>query len=156
MDRVILGKDPVLVDGYVARLMGYHPEMIQHIDLAARYGAGIGDTTSARIREFGKPRANKIARQEDARLKRLKAYISDLQACSACFGSTLYALQRLEESKQLGMLKQKICLGQGYRNRRADGLGIGACTRGFSRYLDGCPPTARGIYEFLTGGHDGA
>jgi len=149
MDRVILGKDPVLVDSYVAELMGYRPEMIEHIDLAAQFGVGDMDTASARIRAFGKPRFQKIPHQDNSRLKRLKACISEHQACSACYGSTLYALQRLEESKELGDLEGRICLGQGYRGKRVNGLGIGSCTRGFSKFLDGCPPTARGIYEFL-------
>jgi len=149
MDRVILGRDPVLVDSYVAELMGYSPEMIKHIELAAGHGVGTKDTSAARIREFGKPRFQQIPRRDDSRLQRLKAYIAENQACSACYGSTLYALQRLEESGSLGDLEHRICLGQGYRGRGGDGLGIGSCTRGFSRFLDGCPPTAREIYEFL-------
>jgi uncharacterized protein (DUF362 family) len=149
MDRAILGKDPVLVDSYVAELMGYDPDMIEHVDLAARYGVGTMDTAAARIREFGKPRFQKIPHRDDSRLRRLKAYISESQACSACYGSTIYALQRLEESRNLGNLVERICLGQGYRGKRVNGLGIGACTRDFSKFLDGCPPTARQIYEFL-------
>jgi uncharacterized protein (DUF362 family) len=149
MERVILGKDPVLVDSYVAELMGYSPEGVRHIYLAARNGVGVTDTASARIREFGKPRFRNIPRRDSSRLKRLQAYVSERQACSACYGSTIYALQRLEESGKLALLEDKICLGQGYRGMRMNGLGIGACTRGFSKFLDGCPPTARGIYQFL-------
>jgi uncharacterized protein (DUF362 family) len=150
MDRVILGKDPVLVDSYVARLMGYHPQAIKHVDMAARYGVGRLETTAVRIRQFGKPRFEKIPDRDNRRLRRLQARISERQACSACYGSTIYALQRLDETTGLRDLKDKICLGQGYRGTRANGLGIGACTRGFSKYLDGCPPTAREIYEFLS------
>ena len=149
MDRVILGKDPVLVDSYVAQLMGYAPQMIGHIDLAARLGVGSMETAAAQVREFGKPRFEKIPRRENDRLKRLKAHVSERQACSACYGSTIYALQRLEESKDLQELEQKICLGQGYRGTRTEGLGVGSCTRGFSTYLEGCPPTGREIFEFL-------
>jgi hypothetical protein len=123
--------------------------MIKHIDLAARQGVGIMQTATARIREFGQPRFRQIPHPDDSRLKRLKAHIAERQACSACYGSTIYALQRLEESGDLQDLHQGICLGQGYRGKKADGLGIGACTRGFSKFLDGCPPTAREIYEFL-------
>ena len=47
-------------------------------------------------------------------------------------------------------LERKICLGQGYRGIRTDGLGVGSCTRGFSTCLEGCPPTGREIFEFLT------
>jgi uncharacterized protein (DUF362 family) len=149
MDRVILGKDPVLVDSYVAELMGYGPQTIRHIALAERLGVGSMETATALIREFGKPPFQKLPRRENSRMKRLKALISERQACSACYGSTIYALQRLEESKDLRGLEHKICLGQGYRGTRANGLGIGSCTRGFSKYLDGCPPTGREIVEFL-------
>jgi hypothetical protein len=149
MDRVILGKDPVLVDSYVAELMGYSPPAIKHIDMAARFGVGSLMTADAWIREFGKPRFQKIPDRDDGRLKRLRAHISERQACSACYGSTIYALQRLDESGDLRHLADRICIGQGYRSTRADGLGIGACARGFSNFLDGCPPTAREIYEFL-------
>ena len=149
MDRLILGKDPVLVDSYVAELMGYRPERIRHINLAAGAGVGIMDTASARLREFGTPAFEKIPSLDNSRLKRLKAHISERRACSACYGSTIYALQRLEESKRLGDLNTRICLGQGYRGMKMDGLGIGTCTRGFSKFLNGCPPTAREIYEFL-------
>ncbi|MBN2553888.1 MAG: DUF362 domain-containing protein [Spirochaetales bacterium] len=149
MDRVILGKDPVLVDSYVAELMGYRPQMIEHIALAHRYGVGSMDTGSARIRELGNPRFQKIPRKDRSRLRRLQACISDRQACSACYGSTLYALQRLEESGKLANLRASICVGQGYRGVRMEGKGIGSCTRGLSSFVDGCPPTARSIYEFL-------
>jgi uncharacterized protein (DUF362 family) len=149
MDRVILGKDPVLVDSYVAELMGYRPESIRHIALAARYGLGVMDVASARIREIGKPRFEKIPRRDRSRLDRLRSHIADRQACSACYGSTLYALKRLDESKGLDALDGKIHVGQGYRRVRGNGLGVGACTRGLSRFLDGCPPTARQIHEFL-------
>lgn len=149
MDRVILGKDPVLVDSYVAELMGYRPEMIRHIALAAEYGVGVMDTLSAQIREIGQPDFVKIPLQGRSELYRLKAYILDRQACSACYGSTLYALQRLRETKQLSRLRKKICVGQGYRGLRMSDLGIGVCTGGFQRFVNGCPPKARDIFEFL-------
>jgi uncharacterized protein (DUF362 family) len=149
MDRVILGKDPVLVDSYVAELMGYRPEMIRHIALAADCGVGVMDTPSAQIREIGHPDFVKIPQQGRSELYRLKAYILDHQACSACYGSTLYALQRLREANQLSRLRKKVCVGQGYRGLRRSDLGIGVCTKGFQRFVSGCPPKARDIFEFL-------
>ncbi len=46
-------------------------------------------------------------------------------------------------------LRKKICVGQGYRGLRMSDLGIGVCTRGFQRFVNGCPPKARDIFEFL-------
>ncbi|NLC51551.1 MAG: hypothetical protein GX764_04505 [Firmicutes bacterium] len=40
-------------------------------------------------------------------------------------------------------------LGQGFKNKRYDGLGIGACTSGFDNYIKGCPPKARDIVEWI-------
>jgi hypothetical protein len=44
---------------------------------------------------------------------------------------------------------KKLYIGQGYKGREGDGIGIGSCTRGFSTSLPGCPPKARDIVEFL-------
>ncbi len=41
MDRVLVGSDPVLVDSYVAALLGYEPEDIPYITFAAG-GLGLG------------------------------------------------------------------------------------------------------------------
>ena len=125
--------------------------VLQEMDiaLAAQYGVGVMDTLSAQIREIGQPDFVKIPPQGRSELDRLKEYILDRQACSACYGSTLYALQRLSETNQLSRLRKKICVGQGYRGLRMSDLGIGVCTRGFQSFVNGCPPKARDIFEFL-------
>ncbi len=117
--------------------------VLQEMDiaLAAQYGVGVMDTLSAQIREIGQPDFVKIPPQGRSEL--------DRQACSACCGSTLYALQRLSETNQLSRLRKKICVGQGYRGLRMSDLGIGVCTRGFQSFVNGCPPKARDIFEFL-------
>jgi len=48
-------------------------------------------------------------------------------------------------------LKEKLYIGQNYKNKQYDGIGIGVCTSGFSKYVKGCPPKARDIVEYLEG-----
>lgn len=40
MDRIIVGSDPVLIDSYVASLMGFAPEEISYIKIAESIGVG--------------------------------------------------------------------------------------------------------------------
>jgi len=49
MDRIIAGKDPVLVDTYAASLLGYEKGDIEYIGIAERIGAGSADLAQARI-----------------------------------------------------------------------------------------------------------
>lgn len=52
MDRIIVGKDPVLVDTYGASLLGYSPEDIEYIGIAERAGVGSANLAVAKILEY--------------------------------------------------------------------------------------------------------
>ena len=82
-------------------------------------------------------------------VKQLSRYIVEDSACSACYGSLIYALERLDEKGHLNRLKEKIYIGQNFKNKRYDGIGIGSCTSGFDKYVRGCPPKAKDIVEYL-------
>ena len=58
------------------------------------------------------------------------------------------ALRMLEEEGLLDQLKEKVCIGQGFRGKSGE-LGVGNCTRAFRHTLAGCPPTENQMYEFL-------
>ena len=53
-----------------------------------------------------------------------------------------------KEEGLLPELREKICIGQGYRGK-SGALGVGSCTSGFACNLKGCPPTDEQMYEFL-------
>jgi len=152
LDRLIVGRDPVLVDSYGAALLGYRPEEIEHVRLAAALGVGDMRLESARIREIGTPPADSPDLPRN--LAHLTRHVRERAACSACYGSLLHALQRLADSKQLGRLREPVCIGQGFRDTTADGLGVGACTRGLGRSVPGCPPEAGQILPFLRASFD--
>lgn len=148
MNRIILGKDPVLVDAYVAELMGFEIEEVSYIKIAEQIGVGSSCIDKAVIKEINKsPRAAGI--MQSGKVKRLSAYIEESNACSACYGGLIHALHRLDEKGLLRNLKDKIHIGQGFKGKRLDGIGIGSCTASFSKNVCGCPPRAREVIRFL-------
>lgn len=149
MDRIIIGKDPVLVDTYCASLIGYTADDIKYIRLAEQLGTGKADLSSATITEYNAELKNYSTFTPSRQAAVLAQKVEALDACSACYGSLIHALKRMEEKGLLGQVQGKIKIGQGYKGRSLDGTGIGSCTSGCSAYLKGCPPSALDMVRFL-------
>ncbi len=149
MNRVIAGTDSVLIDSYAANLMGYTIDEIPYIGIAAKEGVGSCDLDNAEIIELNHDES-KTTIQPTRRVKQLAGYAAPKDACSACYGNLIYALNRLEEKGCLYDLNGKIAIGQGYKGVQADGIGIGNCTLGFTHCVKGCPPKAVDIVNFLS------
>lgn len=147
MDRLIAGTDPVLVDSYGASLLGFALEDVPYIPLAEQLGVGSTDIAAADIREYhSEDKMRSLFRPGDA-ATRLAGQVTADSACSVCYGSLIHAMQRLTENGKRP--SQAICIGQGFRGREAEGLGIGNCTAKLKKYLPGCPPSAKDIAAFL-------
>lgn len=149
MDRIIVGKDPVLVDAYCASLIGYTADDIKYIRLAEQLGTGQADLSGARIVEYNAELKNYSTFTPSRQAAALAQKIEALDACSACYGSLIHALKRMEEKGLLNRIKGKIMIGQGYKGSSPGGIGIGSCTSGCSAYLKGCPPSALDMVKFL-------
>jgi uncharacterized protein (DUF362 family) len=148
MDRIIVGKDPVLVDAYGASLLGYSTEEIKYLSIAEEIGVGSTNLKNAKIIELNQPiRSGKFTPSME--VKELAKKIVEKNACSACYGSLIHALHRLKENGKLGKIKGKIHIGQGFRGNTFEGIGIGNCTSGCNNYIKGCPPAAKDILDFL-------
>lgn len=148
MNRVIVGKDPVLVDAYAAQLMGYSLEEVPYIGIAEKIGVGSSDVRKASITEINKDSGVKkltVSRKAQS----LAKYIDERDACSACYGSLVHALERLSERGTLSRIKEKVHIGQGFKGEKLQGVGIGMCTRGAAKCIEGCPPKAIDIVDFL-------
>ena len=137
--------------------MGYRPEDIDYIRLAAELGVGSMDTASAKVIPLNAGSDGQMDMKpikpvkNTRRVARLAEYASPKDACSACYGSLIYALDRLGEAGLLNPKKKgTLAIGQGYRGRSGD-IGIGQCTSCFKKSLGGCPPKAVDIVEFLKG-----
>jgi len=150
MNRIIAGKDPVLIDAYAAQLMGFGIEEVPYIGMAERMGVGSADLAHADIVELNKDNGSRKL-TPSRRVRQLSEHIIEDSACSACYGSLIYALERLDEKGLLKKLKEKLYIGQNFKNKKFDGIGVGACTVGFDKCIRGCPPKAREIVEYLEG-----
>lgn len=148
MNRVLGFKDPVLCDSYVCDCMGYRPEEIPYITMAEKLGVGSTDTAHANFIYLNEDQTGKGCPHMTRRVQNLAKFTNQKDACSACYGSLIYALDRLNDS---GLLKRNlppVCIGQGFKGQSGD-IGVGQCTCGFSKSLKGCPPKAVDMAAFL-------
>lgn len=148
MNRVIVGKDPVLIDSYVAQLLGYDIEDIQYIEMAEEIGVGRTLSLDDNIKELNKD-SSPMTIPKTRLVKKLTKNVEENMACSACYGSLVHALDRLNDLGYLDDSDRKISIGQGFKDKQGRGIGIGTCTKGFEKSLPGCPPKAKDIIEFL-------
>jgi uncharacterized protein (DUF362 family) len=144
-NRIIAGKDPLLVDSYCAELIGYKPDDIEYLALAKSMGLGEYYSEATRLVELnaqGKPVRRPRASRE---AERYLGNVEEDAACSACYSALVYALHRL--GGRAGA--EKIHIGQGFKGKTGGGVGIGRCAAGFARHVPSCPPKATDIVEAL-------
>ncbi len=145
MDRVIAGRDPVMVDAYAAALLGFDVKDIPYIGMARELG--VGSSVVSEVVELNRveaPGSFPAGREID----RLSRYIGQEQACSPCYSSVVHALLRLDEMGRLKDLPGKVLVGQGHKGR-GGAFGVGECAADCDVYVRGCPPGAREIVEAL-------
>ncbi|MFC2118065.1 DUF362 domain-containing protein [Bacteroidota bacterium] len=145
-NRIIVGKDPVLVDTYVSELMGIPLSDMEHIKIAYEIGVGSTDLQKATINEL-----NSGADVPDVETKIISfpQRVVAENACSACYGGLMHALTRLKEDGRLNNIDEKIYVGQAFKNKSENGIGIGACTSAFNKNVPGCPPSAKEIINLI-------
>ena len=150
MNRMIAGRDPVLVDTYCASLMGFDKNDIDYIKIAEQLGVGTADIENADIIEINKSREVSIEHKHLTSVNFSK-YVTEKSACSACFAGLVHALSRLRESGELDHLDKKIYIGQYYKHKKSNDhcIGIGDCCRHFDNYVEGCPPRAIDIIKHI-------
>ena len=147
MNRLLAARDPVLLDSYAAALIGLDPADVPYIGLAAGLGVGTDRLDLARIIELNDDQSS--AGQVKVAQLPWRELISENQACSACYGSLIHALERMHERGTLDTITTKLYIGQYYKQKKEKGCGIGTCTRLFDRHVPGCPPRAADIVAFL-------
>jgi len=142
-------RDPVLCDAWAASIMGLSLDAVPYIKLAEKLKVGSADLRSAKIRELNSADAPSNAASTAAgdKVRRLARYIAEDDACSSCYASLIYALSNMNQG-QLDRLKEKICVGQGFKGKQGN-LGIGQCCAGFKKFCPGCPPSGADVLAFL-------
>ena len=148
MNRILGFKDPVLCDAYVCDCMGYSVDDVRYIRLAESLGVGSADTSKANFIYLNEDVLDKSRFQMTRRVKALAQFTEPKDACSACYGSLIYALDRLNDTRGLPRNARPVCIGQGYKGCGGD-IGVGSCTSCFGKSLKGCPPKAIDMVKFL-------
>lgn len=144
-NRMMLGFDAVQMDMYGCRLMGINPESVPYISLSEKWGAGSSQINADDIIRLNEPVNSQEYPPASGLVKKLTHNVTADGACSACFASLVRALYIAD--KEGNPIKEKICIGQGFRNKRPDGIGIGRCCSLSDICVVGCPPTAEAILE---------
>ena len=148
MDRIMAAKDPVLIDSYIAELMGYSQADIEYIKIAEQIGVGNKDWKQAKIKEINQSQSININYKTD-KLKKYAAKIEAKDVCSACYGSLIQALKKIDKKGDLEDIPEPIKIGQGYQGQKIKGIGIGNCCQNAEKYIEGCPPDTENIIDFI-------
>ena len=147
-NRVIAGRDPLLVDSYCAGLIGYKPEDIDYLIYGKENGLGNFFSSQTKVVELNIDQKPAL-QQKSSRLSERyhSGNITEDAACSVCYASLIFALHRTARKGS-----RKICIGQGFKGKGSDmanALGIGNCTQNFADFVPGCPPKAVDIMDLL-------
>ncbi|NLJ94196.1 MAG: DUF362 domain-containing protein [Clostridiaceae bacterium] len=150
MNRLFCTADPVLNDSYMASCMGYKPEEIEHLRLAAELNVGSTNLAEATITELNEARVPIPAVVPGAKVSYLEQAVDEQEACSACYANLIQALARYDERYNLSdFFQDKIKVGQAFKGEKGSGFGSGICTAGFSTFVTGCPPSTPEILDAL-------
>ncbi|MCI9486412.1 MAG: DUF362 domain-containing protein [Lachnospiraceae bacterium] len=111
---------------------------------------GFADPAGAKLHVLNAPVSATSSERPARRVEKLARYVQADDACSACYGSLIHALNRLDEAGRLEkrLLKHPVAIGQGWQKKPGE-IGIGRCTGGCRHSLKGCPPKAGEILSFL-------
>ena len=144
-NRMFAGTDAVQIDAYGAQLMGLALSDVPYIELCEDWGGGSADVSAEDIIRLNQPSDAAEYPAPSGQVARLSRAVHADQACSACFAGLVRALYTT------GVRRDDIHIGQGWRGKAIDGIGIGQCCRGAAQYCPGCPPSAADIADFLQG-----
>lgn len=147
MNRMYLGTDAVQLDAYGCQLMGLDIASVPYISLCEQFGGGFTRVSADDLVELNHPEAglSSTPQRPSGIVGRITRNVQADSACSACFAALARALY---VSGVQGT--DRMYIGQGWRGKTIDGLGIGNCCSGALRCVHGCPPTAEDVLAELT------
>ena len=146
-NRMFLGTDPVQVDAYGCRLMGLSLDDVPYIGLAEQWGAGSARIEPNDVVRLNDPAASDQYPAPSGLVKRLTRIVSADSACSACYAALVRALYLADQEG--APASRRIAIGQGWRGKQVEGLGVGNCCSSASNCVRGCPPAAADILSAL-------
>jgi len=141
-NRMLLGTDPVQIDAYGCRLMGLSLSDVPYIELAEQWGAGSIKIRPEDLVQLNKPTQSQNYTPHSGTVARLTRRVRADGACSACWASLVRALYQSGQ-------EIPVAIGQGWKGKPFEGLGVGNCCSGAAHFVKGCPPTAQDIAKVL-------
>jgi uncharacterized protein (DUF362 family) len=151
-NKIFAAFDPVLIDSYAARMLGYKAEEIEYINIAEEEGIGSKYSKDNQVVDLSHDKINLTSglKEEPIVIKQDKYLnlIDNAEACSACYSNLVSALKTLSEMGLTEKFSDQISIGQLYKGYKGK-LGIGDCTCDFCVFLKGCPPKVEEIVHFL-------
>ena len=146
-NRMYLGTDPVQIDAYGCKLMGLRLSQVPYIQMAEQMGGGSACVDEEDIVRLNEPEAGSSYPAPSGTVASLTRHVQQDSACSACYASLVRALY---SAKRSGIqVHGPIYIGQAFKGRQLEGVGIGACCAGATCPVKGCPPTAEAILDVL-------
>ena len=143
-NRMYAGCDAVNLDAYGCRLMGLSISDVGYLPLAAQWGAGELSLEDTEIIRLNEPVDSREYPKPTGKVAALTRRVHQNQACSACYASLVRALY-LSQGKLAD--RGDIFIGQGFKGKALDGIGIGRCCENATVCVKGCPPTAEEILK---------
>ena len=147
-NRMYMGTDPVQIDAYGCRLMGLELEDVPYVRLAEQWGAGCALVTPSDLVRLNEPQAGQTYPAPSGMVKRLTRRVRQDSACSACYAALVRGLYTAGSEPT-----EDIMIGQGWKGKKFEGLGIGNCCAGATACVKGCPPTAKAVADALRSGY---
>ena len=152
---IIASFDTVAADAVAAQVMGFEPDDIEYLKLAAQQGLGCGNMSDIKvlglsIKDFKKKFATASLGEEE--LKKYNVRIISSGACSGCRATLEAFIFRMQRDKLLENIKNyTFLLGQNVElpeDIKGPVIKYGACTRTMDTgtlsqelfYVQGCPP----------------
>jgi len=155
-DLLLLAKDPVAIDSYACRLLGFFDEDVEYLSFSDKLGIGEGHTSDEEIINLDGTAIEKIfhSHVQSGIKKWIDSTVDQRSACSSCFGNLSSALRYIQEKNPDIMTQSlpSLCIGQEFKGKNLflTQRGIGICTVSEgNKALRGCPPSQKNMLAFL-------
>ena len=158
MGIVLAGNNPLSTDAVAARLMGFDPERVPHLQLSAEKGLGEIrlENVSVQPEDYLKWESSFAPPPTKLAIPFPNVVVHDEGSCSACLSTLLVFLQsyhsRLSECHLLQDGKIHIGIGKYIDDVLRGMILIGNCTSKAKKeglFVQGCPPVASEIWNTL-------